>query len=632
MIAEIIPQIRLPKSIGVFDYQVPPELENKIRPGQIVTIPFRKRQIEGVVFNLKQTTSIKKRLASVENIRSDQAIISKNLISLIKKVAHYYYFSPALLVKSVIPNIPRRSYKKAFKKFKSITLKLKLSTSSLPTLKKVSRAIYQQPSKPSLLHFNSLGQKVFILLDLIKRFRQSGQQTLLIVPELTDIQILFPIIKNKFPKTAFWHGQLAKNQEYELWQKILRGEIDIIIGTRPAAFLPFLDLGLVIIDQEENDSHKQYNQNPRYHVRKVIYLLSQIQNFNLVLTARSPSLTTYQQISKRRVYYHDIRQKNRAKVTVTDLNQVLESGNFTFLSDQLIQNINNSLSLDQQIFLYVGQKGLSSRVICSDCHHLFTCPSCQHTLSAHSNLRLVCHNCRYQVTIPKSCPNCHSVRIKFSGLGMEKIEQSLKKVFPETKIGIVNADNYQEQTNYANYQILIGTQVVLRQANLPKLGLIGIINADSSLGNPDFSSGFRNYSDLNYLVNFKKGIEVVIQTFNPESNNIKAIVSDRYQIYYQAELKNRQEFGYPPFQKLAKLIFQDKSKNVAKEKAQSLYQTLKSEKKAKWEINLIPASPFIRNDRYRYLIIIKYTGRIPQSFIELIPDNWIIDIDPINFN
>jgi len=632
MIAEIIPQIRLPKSIGVFDYKIPPELESKIKIGQIVTIPFRQRQIEGVVFNLKKTSSLKKKLASIVAVRSDQIIITKTLIALIKKVAKYYYFSPALLVKSVIPDLPRRSYKKQFKKLRLIPLKLKLPTSSLSALKKVTQAIVRQSSKPCLLHFNSLSQKVFILLDLINKFSQTGQQILLVVPELADIQMLFPIIKKKFPKTVYWHGQLAKNQQFDLWLKILKGQTDIIIGTRPAVFLPFKNLGLVIIDQEENESHKQYDQNPRYQVKKVIELLSELKNFKYVLTARSPDPTTYQQVRKGQISYHNIRQSNRVKVTTVNLNQVLESGNFTFLSDQLVHNIEKKLNLRQQTFLYVGQKGLSSRVFCSDCHHLFICPVCQFPLSAHSNLELVCHNCRYRAVMPKSCPNCHSVQIKFPGLGMEKIEQSLKKFFSKTMIKTINADNYQEQTDYSDYSILIGTQVVLRQANLPNLGMIGIINADSALGHPDFSSSFKSYSDLNYLVNFKKGIDVVIQTFNPDNHILKAIIKDDYKIFYQAELNSRQQFGYPPFQKLAKLIYQDKNKQVAEEKAQSLYQNLKSKKNTNWEINMLPASPFIRNQRYRYLIIIKYTGHLLQSFIKLIPDDWIIDIDPLNFN
>ncbi len=630
MIAEIIPQIRLPKSIGIFDYQIPKELELKIKLGQVVTVPFRKRPVDGLVYNLKKSTSIKKPLADILTIKEEKPLLTWQLIKLINLLTKYYHLSPALWLKSILPQIPKKVYNKPFKKIITQHLDLKVSKPKIAELKKVAKSITQE-KKPSLLHYDSVAQKVYVYLSIINQYLKKGLQIAIIVPEMTDLAILYPIIAHKFTKTAYYHGHMAKNQQFKIWNDILNGQVQIIVGTRPLCFAPFKNLGLVIVDQAENDSHKQYDQNPRYHTLKVLEELVKIDSFKLILASRSPTINTFQQTRSKKMSYHNITDKAKTILKIVDLNQELKSGNYTFLSNELARQMVYHLNQNNQIFLFANRKGLSTRVFCQDCGFLFICPNCGLPLTSYADLKLVCHHCDHQENNPKTCPNCHSVKIKFGGLGLEKVVENVKKLFPQSKIIGLSADNFTEQNNYSDYDIIIGTDIVLKNCNLPRLELIGIINADSTLNYPDFSAAEKTYAILNFLAKYKKNIYVVLQTFSPDNYVIKAVAKDDYRTFYQKEKQSRQEFGYPPFKKLIKLIFQDSDPRIIKQESERLYERLQEQSPKNWQIISLEATPYKQRNRYRHLIIIKYAGRIPQSFIKLIPDNWLIDIDPINF-
>ncbi|MFH1597730.1 MAG: primosomal protein N' [Patescibacteria group bacterium] len=629
MIAEIIPQIRLPKSIGIFDYLVPGELESKIKVGQVVTVPFRSRSIEGVVVQLKKTSTIKK-LALVTAIKQDQPLLTDGQIQLIDRLSKYYWLSPALFIKSILPQIPKKVYKKEFKKIIPKNLELKVAKNKIAELKKLSQKIIKE-KKGCLFHYDSIGQKTLLYLYLIDYYQAKGQQIAIIVPEMADIAKLYPVIARRFPDAVYYHGQLAKNQQFNLWQGILKCQHKIIMGTRPLSFAPFKNLGLVIIDQEENDSHKQYDQNPRYHVHKVINELHQLYPFKLLMSSRSPSLKTFWRSQRGDINYHNLISISKTNLSLVDLNDELKGGNFTFLSNDLVSKITYHTQNNRQVFLFVNRKGQATRIFCQDCGFLFACPNCGLPFTSHADVKLVCHHCGQQQPSPKTCPNCHNVKIKFSGLGMDKVSASVKKMFPKQKIVSLHADNMDEHNNYSSYDIVIGTLVALRNSHLPNLGMIGIINADSSINFPDFNATEKTYGDLNFLAKFKKNIDVVLQTFSPEHYVIKSLTEDDYQTFYRAEVENREQFGYPPFKKLVKLIFQDPDQKVVTTETEQLFRQLQSRIKKDWEIINLEATPSKRLGRYRRLIIIKYAGQLPNSFIELIPDNWIIDIDPINF-
>ncbi|MBU1148583.1 hypothetical protein KKI23_00665, partial [Patescibacteria group bacterium] len=269
MYAEIIPQIRLPKSIGLFDYQIPDCLENDIKVGQLVSVPFRKRQIDGLVIKIKKSSLVAAKAQPIGKILNEKPLLTPTQMELITRLTDYYLVSPALLLKIIMPQVPKKKSTTSKSKMTPKKLPLKVATKRIAQLKKISRQITKS-SNPSLIHHNSLAEIFYLYLILLKSYQPKNGQVLIIVPEVKDIFLLFPLISAKFSKVGYYHSQLSKTQQYELWQKVLNNEIKILIGTRPAVFFPFTNLKLLIIDQEESESHKQYDQNPRYDVRLVV--------------------------------------------------------------------------------------------------------------------------------------------------------------------------------------------------------------------------------------------------------------------------------------------------------------------------------------------------------------------------
>lgn len=634
--AEVIPSIRIKRDLGVFDYQIPLSLEGKLKIGHLVEIPFRKRNQSGIVIKIKKKTEFQdKEIKSIIKILQPQPVLLENQIQLGFWLSEYYYVSPALVIKSMLPDFPKRSLKRQPLGLPiGKSAKLTILKKRLPEITKLTKEI-RKNKKVFLLHYDNETEKLVFFLNSIRDFVKKDKQVLIIVPEIEDIAKIYPILVKKFfPKVVYLHSQLTKTNYYLNWNKILEGKAKVIIGTKLVLFTPLKNLGLVIIDQEENPNHKQSDQNPRYHARKVGLKLAEIYQAKSILTSMAPSLESFYQSNMGN--YHLLRlisKPTQINSQIIDMREELKKQNYSIFSEKLQETIESNLKKKEKILLFLNRRGLATSIICQDCGYLFICPQCLMPLAFHISKELICHHCALKKPSPLFCPHCQGTQIKFFGKGTQKIEIETKKLFPQAKISRIDIDTFNKKSDWLKADITIGTSFILKRIHFSLFNLLGVISADTILYLPDFKANERTFQLITSLILNQKEAEILIQTFLPQNLAITQASRLNYQKFYLEELKNRQKFNYPPFSQLIKLMNYGPDNQKVSEETQEIFKKLKIEIKGLKKIELLgPLPAFVSQKRGKYFwyIIIKHSHQDQKikNIFKIIPDNWIIDIDP----
>lgn len=618
MYCEITFSQKFPKSIGIFDYEIPTALQSKIKVGQLVNIPFRNSIKEGVVIKIKKTAIADKKIKQIQEIVDTDPILTTEQIELAEWMAGYYFVSLGTIIKTMLPHIPKK--KRDFKR-QNFEHDIK-KTGNNPHFQSILK-----DKKTSLFYLSdSYDDKVSLLVAICKNTKK---QVLIIFPTISDIeQFMKYLPKNIYDQSVVINNSLNKTQYYDAWKKIINNQIKIIIGTKLALFTPLIKLEILILDQVSNQNHKQADQNPRYDSRKVIDKISKIFNTKLLLIGPVPTINNYKQIIDKKTTL--IGNNDSTKdVEIIDMKQEQLKRNFSIFSDKLLISLTNTLKKNNKVFLFINKRGTSSSVICKDCGKTMVCDECNQPLTYHEKKdSLYCHQCNKKFELPPFCPNCHGPNFKFIGTGTQKVELEINKVFGNKKIIRIDQDN-KDTINLMDYDIIIGTEFALPRLDWDKISLVGVISADLLLYLPDYGSTERTWHLLNKLINLAK-CPIYIQTYNTENLALKYL-NKNYKNFYETELAERKEHGYPPYTEIIKLIYSDEDKNKCLAETKKIYQKIKSDS---FEVSIItPLSPFIRNQWRMYLILKIKPSLTSQDIKEImgkIPDNWIIDRNPEN--
>ena len=478
--------------------------------------------------------------------------------------------------------------------------------------------------KTYLLHGITGSGKTEVYIELIKRVVKSGKKAILLVPEIS----LTAQIVNKFydrfgDDVAIFHSGLSAGEKYDEYLKILREEVHIVIGTRSAIFTPITKLGLIIIDEEHSETYKQ-DTTPRYHARDMAEFRKNYNHIPLILGSATPSLETMARALKGVYTYipmnHRIGTSILPTVQIIDMSEELKKRNMIF-SDTLKNKIRDRLIKKEQVILLLNRRGYSTVISCKSCGYTYKCPHCDITLTYHkttNNLR--CHYCGYTVFKSEECPECKEKALYDYGLGTEKLEQELSKLFPEARIVRMDADTTKNKGSHEDiinkfkdheYDILLGTQMISKGLDFPLVTLVGVINADATLNIPDFRSGERTFSLLSQVAG-RAGRsnllgEVILQTFNPDSFTLKCVQEQDYMKLYKYEMKNRHKLDYPPYYYLTSIKIASKEYELASKEITKIKNYLEKKLSNK-TIILGPttANPFRINNIYRFQIILKY--------------------------
>jgi primosomal protein N' (replication factor Y) (superfamily II helicase) len=455
-----------------------------------------------------------------------------------------------------------------------------------------------------LLHGITSSGKTELYVKLINQAIQEKKQVLYLLPEIALTSQIINRLRRYFgDRVGVYHSRYSDNERVEIWNHLLdheknydTGRFQVILGARSALFLPFHNLGLIIVDEEHDTSYKQYDPAPRYHARDAAIMLARLHRAKTLLGSATPAIETY--FNARSGKYGLVEMSERyggvSKPEILLANIREETRNKTMqshFSSLLINHIREALNQGEQVILFQNRRGFSLHLACDACDWVPMCKNCDISLTYHKREnKIKCHYCGYSENLPANCPQCQSTRILMKGFGTEKVEEELGAIFPETTIRRMDLDS--TRTKYAHQriindfeerriQVLVGTQMVTKGLDFDNVSLVGILNADNMLNFPDFRSHERSYQLMEQVSGragrkAKQG-KVIIQSYNPAHHIIQFVVMHDYYAYFKSQLEDRNKFHYPPYYRLINLRLKHRDPNVLNKAARDLAQDLRAD-------------------------------------------------------
>ncbi len=705
-------------SFQTFTYKIPEDLDAAVKVGMRVKAPLGRRNLQGIIVALRQQTTFKGTMRSINSMVDDHPVLDEELWKLINWVAEYYFtplgqsakvalpqnlsaaYSPPvkLLVKSINRNfdldklhrqapvqarimeylnkesifIKMSSLEQITKGASSICRKLQEKNlvefkeeSQLPDLtgfslkpipKEIKFSNYQQQAidtisialkkkifKPFLIHGVTGSGKTEIYIEIARRTLLEGRSVILLLPEIA----LTPQIAGRFrsvfgESVALWHSKMSPSARAWTWKRICDGDFKVVIGARSAIFTPVKNLGLIVVDEEQEHSFKQESPDPRYHAREVALMRGKLHQAAVIMASATPSLESYYNHLQGKFGYINLPERfGEAEYpevhTIDMLKESAETSEYgQVFSRLLLEKITNCLERKEQVILLQNRRGYAPLLRCRDCGELVMCPNCQVTLTYHSAGKyLQCHFCGFtNHNILDQCGKCGSFNMKLSGTGTQRVEEILKEKFPDIRLARVDVDSVRSGQDISStlqrftdqkIDVLLGTQMIAKGLDFANVTLVGIINADTGLYLPDFRAGERAFQ-LIYQASGRAGRgkkpgQVVVQTYNPHNVVIECATQLNLHKYYKIALKERQELNYPPYTWIVKLELSGPDRAALEKTAADLRSYLKKPYKG-LEI-LGPAFCYrekLRN-RYRMQIVLKSLktvdpgGRLLHNFI-----------------
>lgn len=564
----------------------------------------------------------------------------------VKEVCYYTGVTTSvvdsLVKKGIVYYFENQVYRNPYKNIEKLYNKedILLSDEQKTSFNNLYKEYTSGKASVSLLYGVTGSGKTAVFMKLIEAVRKDKKGIIVMVPEIALTSSLIRQFHQRFgEKVAVFHSGLSVGERADEWKRVKNGDADIAIGTRSAVFAPFENLGLIIMDEEQEYTYKS-DSSPRFHARDIAKFRCKQNNTLLVLASATPSIESYYMALNGRYSLNTISrrygQANLPKVKIVDLNEEINKGNNSAFSEILIKELVENLQNNKQSIILMNRRGYNTFASCRACNEVLTCPNCSISLTYHSaNGRLMCHYCGYSVEFTDECPNCHEHEIRYLGFGTQKIEEDLQKVVPEARILRMDADTTMAKFSHdrkfrlfseGKYDIMIGTQMVAKGLDFDNVTLVGVLSADQSLYNNDFRSYERTFSLLTQVVgragrgNYAG--RAIIQTYTPENSVISLAAQQNYDEFYNSEIKMRKAMLYPPFVDLCVICFSGKNQERILSAAKDFFNMLrKLASKDYSELPLRVLEPsqttIIKlNNKYRHKLIIKF--RNSRRFQELI--------------
>ena len=493
----------------------------------------------------------------------------------------------------------------------------------------LSHQLVEKVYKPYLLYGITGSGKTQVYIEAVKQVRQQGRIAMVLVPEIALTGQVVQAFKAYFGQDIIvMHSRLSINERNDAILRARTGEAGIIIGARSALFVPVENVGIIIMDEEQDNSYKQ-DESPRYHARVVADKLAQLHGAVLLLGSATPSLETYYHAIKGD--YGLLKLTKRIgnmplpQIQCADMRQELKMGRRSVISQPLQQLILDTLAKKEQLILMLNRRGFSTFIMCRSCGETIKCPQCTMPLVYHRDGRLLCHHCDIQMPVPDTCPKCGSHYIKYFGSGTEKLEQELSQLVPQARIVRMDRDTTSRKFAHTEildkfrrgeYDILLGTQMVAKGHDIPNVTGVGILSADSTLNMPDFRAAERVFMLITQTAGRAGRGEipgrVVVQCYNPEHFAVQTGMAQNYGEFFKQEMRLRQALFNPPYSRLIKLIFQSPQEQEAKKMAIDLrdaYQAVFGDSTIYQAVGPAPAMMSCLRGVYRYVLLLK-TGDI----------------------
>jgi primosomal protein N' (replication factor Y) len=628
--------------------------EERLAPGHIVTVPLRNRLATGFVLGEVDkpdfaTKSIKATLSS--------HLLPEHCLQLANWLKDYYKTSLGEALRLFAPSAPvARAFVLDEKQLidENIELELHLEQQLTNDQKRALDTIAKAKTTTILLHGDTGTGKTRVYLDLARQTLDAGRSVLMLTPEIALTSQLEHIFASQLAYPVYvLHSQLTPARRKKIWLAILSSsEPVVVIGPRSALFSPIRQPGLVILDEAHEPTYKQ-EQSPRYHAGRVASQLGTLTAAKVVMGTATPSVTDYYLADARSAIVRMVQPAIDSRFANVDsqIVDIKDRANFTkdpHLSKQLIEAMRSTLEAKKQVMIYLNRRGSARLIMCNKCGWQLLCPNCDLPLVYHADEHIVrCHVCGYKVPPPPNCPECGNPDVIYKSIGTKALIEAVAKLFPEYRVQRFDSDNASGERIHELYHrlrqgeidILVGTQLLAKGFDLPKLGLVGVVAAETSMALPDYTSEERAFQLL-YQVMGRVGRghgrgHVVIQTYDPNNVVVQAAIARDYKSFYEHTLKQRRDFRFPPFSYLLKLVCRRATYNGAQKAAENLAKELTAQSASqRMPVEIVGPTPsfYGRRGRYYYWqLVIKSKQRDHLlKLTELVPANWTIDLDPID--
>lgn len=645
---------------SVFTYAMPDfEAANLIQIGSLVAVPYGKKEIRGVVIRLHDTAP-EFTTRPISELIYESPVITWDLIETAQWMADYYHEPLRDCIETVMIFRKKVRLPKAKKPDKSVAVKtpIILNPEQQTAYDTITGTLPQHTT--FLLHGVTGSGKTEVYLRIMEAVLSQGKQVVYLVPEIALTPQTIKRVEERFPgKTSVLNSQVSDGERYTAFLGCITGEKPIVIGSRSALFAPFPDLGLIIVDEAHDHSFKQ-EASPRYHAVRTAEAIAQAKHIPLILGSATPRVEDYYRAGDQqgwKLLTLSARAMNASlpRVKIVDMREELKKRNFSTLSDDLEAALKHTLLKSEQALLFLNKRGVASSLMCRMCGWTAECPRCSIALTLHKELfgelsnMLVCHHCDYQTKLILQCPECTSLYIKPLGSGTERVEQDILKIMPQARILRMDRDTTTAKGSheriyhsFLNHEadILIGTQMITKGWDIPNVTMVGIVNADTALHMPNYTSAENSFALITQVAGRagradKQG-NVILQSYNPDHYAVVAAAMHDYADFYTKEIGFRKSLQYPPFSQLVQLVYSDEKQEKAEYKADVLAKKLATMAKElglseKVEI-LGPTTgiiPRLRNKWY-YTVLLKGSKKDLDQLIDIVPNEWTIDVDPVN--
>lgn len=497
--------------------------------------------------------------------------------------------------------------------------------------------ILNKPESKYLLKGVTGSGKTEVYMRLVEEILKQGKSAVVLVPEIALTPQMIERFKGRFGEdVALFHSRLSDGERFDEWYRIKQGKAKLAIGARSALFLPLENLGLIIIDEEHENTYKSEH-NPKYHAREVSEFICKLKNCKLVLGSATPSVESYYKALIGEYTLIEMKKRVNGKemphMEIVDMREEIKNRNLSLFSRKLSENIELTLKNKKQIILFLNRRGYSTFISCRSCGYVFKCPECDVSMTYHKNGYLICHYCGRAEKAVKECPKCKSKYVKFFGAGTERAEQEVKKYFPKSRVLRMDVDTTRNKNSHESIynsfkngeaDILIGTQMVSKGLDFKDVTLVGVLAADMSLNLPDYRSAERTYQLITQVAGRagrgKDLGKVIVQSYTPNHYSLEYAKEENYEALFNEEIKIRRLMGNPPFGKILLINcsskFEEKLKKFMYNLETNLRKLIVDE-----EVSLLGPVPCIitkLKDNYRWQIIIK--GNIKDEFNKKIKD------------
>ncbi len=538
---------------------------------------------------------------------------------------------------------------------------LLLNNDQQKALDAIIAALNSGQQQTILMHGITGSGKTEVYIRAIEEVISFGRQAIVLVPEISLTPQTRQRFRSRFERVAVLHSHLTAAERHWHWQRIARGDVQVVIGARSAVFAPTPHLGLVVIDEEHDASFKQDN-TPRYHARDVALFRCKTEKLPLVLGSATPSLESWYEA--RRGQHQLISLPKRVldrslpDVAAIDLRTEFQSRRSRgAVSRQMHTAINQALKNGGQVILLLNRRGFSTTIQCQSCGHVVRCPDCDIALTHHRHgEQAICHYCDYQIDAPAACPECRFEGIRYGGLGTQKLESEILARFPNASVLRMDSDTMQKPGSHeralakfraGEVQILLGTQMIAKGLDFPNVTLVGVVNADTALHFPDFRAAERTFQLVTQVAGRtgrgERGGRVLVQTFSPEHPAIQASLKHDFLLFAEAELVTREEYNYPPVSRMIRIVVRGDSEQQTEQFAESVTDHLREsvEQHGITARILGPApAPIAKLRRkFRFHTLLQSTDGerlrtlVRESTADLKPPGdvqWIVDVDPLD--